>query len=147
MPTTILIVVEHDYLRETLEMWLGLTFPKCNIRAVINESEAIALALIDPPQLIVIDAGLPEAKSFDAIKYIKDVLPTTPVLVLTSYESEIHRSHAIACGATACFRKDAILTELQPTVEALLASSPESNESEQKRMPEIGEWQTLQPEF
>lgn len=147
MITTILIIVEHNFLRETLEMWLRLTFSKCHIRAVINETEAIALALIDPPQLIVIDAGLPEAKNFEAIKYFKDALPDTPILVLTSYESEIHRSHALACGATTCFTKDAMLTELQPTIAALLAPAPESNGPMQKRTPERSEWQKLQPEF
>lgn len=147
MITTLLIVVEHDYLRETLEMWLRLTFPTCHVRAVSNESEALALALSDPPQLIVIDAGLPEAESFEAIKYIKDFIPATPVLVLTSYDSEIHRSHAFACGATACFRKDTMLTELQPTIAAFLESSPESNGSMQKRTPKRDEWPKLQPDF
>ena len=147
MIPTILIVVEHDHLRQTLEMWLRLTFPTCRVRAVINESEAIALTLIDPHQLIVIDAGLREAKSFEAVKYIKDVLPTIPILVLTNYESEIHQSHAIACGATACFRKDGRLAELQPTIEALLAPSAHSNGPMQKRTPERGEWQKLQPDF
>lgn len=147
MIPTILIVVEHDYLRHTLEMWLRLTFPTYHVRAVSNESEALALALNNPPQLIVIDAGLPEANSFEAIKYIKAFLPTTPILVLTCYDSEIHQSHALTCGATVCFRKDAILTELQPTIAALLESLPESNGAKQKRNPERGEWQKLQPEF
>lgn len=147
MIPTILIVVEHDYLRHTLEMWLRLTFPTYHVKAVSNESEALALALNNLPQLIVMDAGLPEAESFEAIKYIKDYLPTTPILVLTCYDSEIHKSHALTCGATACFKKDAILTELEPTIATLLESLPASNGSKQKRTPERDKWQKLQPEF
>jgi DNA-binding NarL/FixJ family response regulator len=126
MKTTILIVVKHDILRETLARWLRWTFPKCHVRAVSNESEAIALALTNLPTVIVIDAGLPETKGFDAIKRIKNVLPTIPILLLTVFQTEIRRSHAIDCGATVCFRKDARLTELQSTVSTLLAPSADT---------------------
>jgi len=147
MSTLILIVVEHDILRETLAMWLTATFPQCHIRAASNEAEAIALARTNLPRLIVLDTGLSEARSFEAIKRLRELLPTTPVLVLTGYDSGIYRRHALACGATACYMKEAILTELRPMLAALLASAVEANGDQQTRPMESDPWPKQRQEF
>jgi DNA-binding NarL/FixJ family response regulator len=121
MPTTILIVEDHDLLRQALRTWLEIAFPKCHIIEATKEAQAIALAQSSRPHVIVMDVSLSGTNGFEAVGRIKAVVPATPVVLLTNNKDETYRICATASGASAYVRKKAIQTELQPTLAALLA--------------------------
>lgn len=120
MPTTILIVEDHDVLRRALRRWLEIMFPKCHIIEATREAQAIALVQSSHPQVIVIDVSLSGTNGLEAVKRIKAAVPAIPVVVLTNNEDETHRICGTESGASAYVWKKAIQTELQPALAGLL---------------------------
>lgn len=121
MSAKFLVVGEHTVFRQMLCLWLQAQFPACHILEAANKEVAVVLAQINSLQLVIIDAGFPEIPSLTMIAHIKAVAPTTPLVILSTYDSENFRADAIAAGASTCLTKDAIRTHLQPLVTNLLS--------------------------
>jgi DNA-binding NarL/FixJ family response regulator len=117
---TILIVEDHHVLRRTLRGWLETQLPGCSILEATTGEEALLMAQDDPPKIVIMDIGLPGISGLETTKQLKATIPTTKVVVLTKYEGEAYRLHAAVNGANAYVWKDAMLTELLPTLSALL---------------------------
>jgi DNA-binding NarL/FixJ family response regulator len=116
----ILIVEDHDVLRRTLNGWLQTMFPGCHVIEATCGEDAITIAQDNLPQIAIMDIGLPGISGLEATKRIKLIAPGIQVVILTKYEDEAYRSHATANGANAYVWKDVMLTELLPTLTALL---------------------------
>ena len=71
--------------------------------------------------MVVIDTGFPVMNYLGTVIHLRAVVPATPIVVLTSYEPELHSVPAMADGATACVSMDSI-TDLQPTLAGLLSA-------------------------
>ncbi|MEM9208755.1 MAG: diguanylate cyclase, partial [Pseudomonadota bacterium] len=72
-----------------------------------NRSEGIRLAIKLRPDLILLDAGLPELNGFETCRHIRRTaaLADTPVIMLTSYEDDDLIELAYDSGATDFVRK------------------------------------------
>ncbi len=122
MPTAILIVEDHDDVRRALRDWLALEFPQCHVLVAASGEEAIAMARIESPRMIVMDIRLPGINGIEAARRIKDVLPSAQIVMLTIHTGHTYRADATAAGASAYVTKQAMHAELVPTLVALLAS-------------------------
>ncbi|MFN8459296.1 MAG: response regulator transcription factor [Anaerolineae bacterium] len=120
MSVTILLVEDHHVLRRTLRGWLEVQLPGCQILEATTGEEALLMAQDTPPKVVIMDIGLPGISGLETTKHIKATIPTAKVVILTKYEGEAYRLHAIVNGASAYVWKDAMLTELLPTLSALL---------------------------
>lgn len=123
MPATILIVEDHDAIRVALRDWLKIKFPRCRVIQAASGEEAMALIRVEPPQLIVMDIGLPGMSGIEATRQIKADLPSTQIVMLTVHEGNAYRAHAALCGASAYVAKGAMQSELEPTLAALLGNA------------------------
>ena len=120
MPTTILIVEDHDDVRRALRDWLALEFPQCRVIEAASGEEAIALARTESPRMIVMDIRLPGMNGIEAARRIKAALPSAQIVMLTIHTSDTYRADATAAGACAYVTKQAMHAELVPTLAALL---------------------------
>ncbi len=120
MPATILIVEDHDEVRISLRDWLKIEFPQCRVIEVASGEQAVALGRTEALDIIVMDITLPGMNGIEATRQIKAILPSTQVVMLTIYEDNTHRAYAKAAGASAYVPKQAMQTELVPTLTALL---------------------------
>jgi DNA-binding NarL/FixJ family response regulator len=120
MPTVILIVENHDAVRESLREWLKAVFPQCSIIEAANGEEAVALVQANPPCLVIMDVGLPGMNGIEATRCIKALAPTAQVVILTIHDDQAYRTDAQAAGASAYVPKTRMQTKLLPTVMALL---------------------------
>ena len=122
MPTTILIVEDHDDVRRALRDWLALEFPQCRVIEAASGEEAISLARIESPRLIVMDIRLPGISGIEAMRQIKATLPSAQIVMLTIHTGDTFRADATASGASAYLTKQAMHAELVPMLAALLAN-------------------------
>ena len=121
MPETILIVEDHDDVRRALRDWLELEFPRCRVIEAASGEEAVALARIEAPCLVVMDIRLPGMNGIETMRQIKATLPSAQIVMLTIHTSDTFRADATASGASAYVTKQAMHAELVPTLAALLA--------------------------
>jgi DNA-binding NarL/FixJ family response regulator len=105
-PIHVLLADDHDVLREGL---------KATIRAhaefsVVGEArdgvEAVRLAKSLKPELVVMDVRMPGMSGIEACREIRNALPGTHVLILTSYADERAVMSSIMAGAGGFMLKD-----------------------------------------
>jgi DNA-binding NarL/FixJ family response regulator len=117
----ILIVEDHQGVRQSLREWLELSFPQYQLVEAASGEEAVSVAQAVCPRLVIMDIGLPGINGIEAAQGIKATLPATRVVMLTIYDDEAHHSAAVAAGASAYVPKRKVQTELLPVITRLLA--------------------------
>ncbi len=122
MPATILIVEDHDKVRRAMRDWLELEFSQCRVIEASSGEEAITLARIESPHLVVMDIRLPGMNGIETTRQIKAALPFAQIVMLTIHTGDIYCADARAAGASAYVTKQRMHSELVPTLAALLAN-------------------------
>ena len=120
-PYTVLIVEDHDSLREALREWLAAVFPDCRHLDVASGEHAIALAAEARPELILMDIELPGINGIDAMREIRLRTPETKFVVLSNHDGANMRSQMAAEGALGYVTKRQIHTELIPLLSEIMA--------------------------
>ncbi|MBN1813204.1 MAG: response regulator transcription factor [Anaerolineae bacterium] len=123
MTETILVVDDHDTVRQALSRWLETVFHNCLILTAATGEEALAIARDTPPQVVVMDFGLPGMNGVEAARRIKAIAPAAQVVVLTIHNSAAYRMDAAEAGASAYILKEDMQTQLVPTLKTLLVGS------------------------
>jgi two-component system, NarL family, response regulator LiaR len=108
----ILIVDDHPIVREGLR---GVLSGKSGFE-VIGEAEdgieAVLQATSLKPDVVIMDLEMPRKNGYDALVEILQAVPSTRVLILTSFSKD-HKIHAcLEAGAMGCLLKDSAPQEL-----------------------------------
>ncbi len=88
MTATILIVEDHDTVREALRDWVEVEFPQCRVIEAATGEEAIALTRIESPCLIVMDIRLPGINGIETTRQIKAAFPFAQIVMLSIPQSK-----------------------------------------------------------
>jgi DNA-binding NarL/FixJ family response regulator len=118
---SILIVEDHQGVRQSLREWLELSFPQYQLVEAASGEEALQVVQTARPRLVIMDIGLPGINGIEAAQGIKTALPATRLVMLTIYDDEAHRADAAAAGASAYVPKRKVQTELLPIITRLLS--------------------------
>lgn len=129
MPTTILIVEDHAGMRQALRDWMHLQFPTCRIRTASSGEEAVALVQDEPPQLVIMDVGLPGIDGFEAVRRIRGRSAAARIVMLSLHDAASYRAAAAAAGASAYVPKHRMQSDLLPAVRALLGELARANDA------------------
>ena len=123
----VLLADDHDRLRQALlDLLTESGFE------VVGESgdgaDAVALARLHEPDIVVIDLRMPVLNGLDATRLIKDARPATQVVVLSAFESPELERQALEAGAFAYLDKGALARRLHrvllgAAVRAVLAAN------------------------
>ena len=122
MPATILIVEDQDDVRRALRYWLELEFPRYRVIGAASGEQALALARIEAPSLVIMDICLPGIDGIETARQVKATLPLAQLVMLTLHTDDIYRAEAQVAGASAYVTKQRMHSELVPTLAALLAN-------------------------
>ncbi len=116
----ILIVDDDPELRHALKLRLRANHYD-TVHAVDGYS-AIAQAMKEHPDLIILDLGLPAGDGFIVLDRLQDddKLSCIPVVVLTARDAQGNEERAIQAGAAAYFQKPADNAELLDVIRATL---------------------------
>jgi two-component system response regulator RegA len=94
----LLIVEDDELLRERLAR--ALAERGCEVRQAGNVDTARALAAEETPELVLLDLRMPGGNGLDLIPELKQLDPSTRIVVLTGYGSIATALEAVRLGAT-----------------------------------------------
>ncbi|HML20629.1 MAG TPA: response regulator transcription factor [Aggregatilinea sp.] len=118
--TRILLADDHAILRAGLKLLLDAQ-PDLNVVGeASNGARALALAEDLLPDLILLDLTMPGLGGLEVLRTIKEVAPSSRVLVLTMHEDESHLRQALALGAAGYVLKKAVDSELLNAIRAVM---------------------------
>jgi DNA-binding NarL/FixJ family response regulator len=94
------VIEDNDELRATLvevidsdaEMMCSLSFVRC-------EEALAALQKESPPQVMLMDIGLPGMSGIEGVRRIRAISPATQILMLTIYEDDANVFESLCAGA------------------------------------------------
>jgi DNA-binding NtrC family response regulator len=118
-PYTIFIVDDEDTIREGLHMALQIEY---NVSIFAEAESAIAALKTTPPDLILLDIGLPGMNGVDALAEIKKQRPDAIVIMITAYEDVKTVIAAMKRGAHDYVIKPINLDSLETTIRNALST-------------------------
>lgn len=86
-----------------------------------------ALQTESPPDVILMDIGLPGMNGIEGIKRIKSIAPSTQAIMLTVFEDNDNILRAISAGASGYLHKSATLEEIITSLNGILVGGVPMN--------------------
>jgi DNA-binding response OmpR family regulator len=119
----IMVVDDDPDLRLALSVRLRAN--NFDIVNVCDGYSALAMALKQTPNLIILDLGLPAGDGFSVLKQVKEypALSCVPVIVLTGRDFGGNERRSLESGAVAFFQKPADEAELMGVIRTNLRSA------------------------
>jgi DNA-binding response OmpR family regulator len=90
------------------------------VEAVGDGRDAVARALGNAPDLLILDVGLPGIDGLEVCRRVRRSLPSVPILILTARDEELDLVEGLDAGADDYVVKPFRLAELLARVRALL---------------------------
>lgn len=118
MVIRILLADDHDVVREGLRMFLSIDPELCIVGEAADGAEVVHLARQLQPDVILMDLLMPGMDGITAITIIRNELPTTEILVLTSVIESDAVVRAVKAGAIGYLLKDTKAAELRRAIKA-----------------------------
>jgi two-component system, NarL family, response regulator LiaR len=103
---TVLIADDHPVVRRGLRTFLDLQDGVSVIGEAATGAEAVAMVEELVPDVVLMDLVMPDLDGIEAARRIRDVSPSTKVIVLTSYAEDEKIFPAIKAGAAGYLLKD-----------------------------------------
>jgi DNA-binding NarL/FixJ family response regulator len=119
MSLQLLIADDHEIVRRGLRAILETQNDWTVVAEAVTGRQAIDQAREHPPDVAIIDIGMPELNGLEATRQILKLLPQTEVLILTMHESEQIVREVLAAGARGYVLKSDAGRDLVAAVEAL----------------------------
>jgi NarL family two-component system response regulator LiaR len=116
-PITVLIVDDHEIVRKGL---LGYLEEQAQIAVVGQAARGdLAVELVEEhaPQVVLMDLVMPGMDGVETTRRIKDISPTTQIIVLTSYHQDEHIFPALKAGAISYLLKDVTTENLLDAIQ------------------------------
>jgi CheY-like chemotaxis protein len=117
----LLLVEDHPLSAEALRRLLeGKT--GCRVTVAFDGIQALSMAQADPPDLVLLDLGLPGMDGLELARRLRALPPTQglPLVALTASVDPKDHQDALAAGCTAVLTKPPELEVLIPKVRQLL---------------------------
>jgi DNA-binding response OmpR family regulator len=119
--TRVLLVEDDHDIAEPLAR--ALTREGYDVRTAGDGRIALQEVLDAPPDLIILDVGLPGMDGLEVCRHVRDVRPQVPILMLTARDGELETVAGLDAGADDYVTKPFRLSELLARVRAMLRRS------------------------
>ena len=119
---SILIVDDSPLIRRTLRTLLAQQADWSVCGEAENGRDGIDKALQLKPDLIVIDLVMPVLNGIEASRVLKRLMPTTPLVMFTTFTDPYVKEEALAAGVKAVIPKSEGTTSLIGSIQQLLGS-------------------------
>jgi two-component system, NarL family, nitrate/nitrite response regulator NarL len=121
MTIALMLVDDHPLVRDGLRVRLA-SVPGFRVVAEAGSAdEALAAALAQPPDLVLMDIGMKGINGIEATRRLMAALPTLRVLVLSMYDNAEYVREALAAGARGYLLKDSPAEEIVEAIRAVMA--------------------------
>jgi DNA-binding NarL/FixJ family response regulator len=130
-PIRILAADDHPLVREGLAGLVGVQPDMTLVAEAASGREAIQQFRTHRPDVTLMDLQMPEMNGLDALITIRTEFPDAKVIMLTTYEGDVHILRALKAGARGYLLKNMLHSELLNTIRAVHAGrrslSPEAS--------------------
>ena len=118
-PIRILAVDDHQLVREGIAGFVGVQPDMTLVAQAANGRDAIQQFRTHRPDVTLMDLQMPEMNGMDALIAIRAEFPDAKVIMLTTYEGDVHILRALKAGAQGYLLKNTLHTELLQTIRAV----------------------------
>ena len=118
-PIRALIVDDHALFRRGLEMVLAAEDDIELVGEASDGTEAVQKAGESLPDVVLMDIRMPKSSGIEACRAMKEVAPSSKIVMLTISDEEEDLFEAIRAGASGYLLKDIPLDEVADTVRAV----------------------------
>lgn len=108
----ILIVDDHDVIRQSLAMIISSEFPKANCQKVVDATECIEILKKESFDLIVLDMNLPDMDGISLTEWIMSRYPQQMILVFSMNPTGIFAKKLYQMGVRGYLNKQAETSEI-----------------------------------
>lgn len=116
---TVILVVDDD--QDILAgIALALQLEGAHVVAAGNGIEALARAVSEEPDLVVLDLMLPAVSGLSVAERLRNVAPELPIVMVTANRGLRHKEFALRMGISAYFTKPVPLAHLIDMVVSLI---------------------------
>jgi DNA-binding NarL/FixJ family response regulator len=133
-PIRVLIADDQRVVRDGLCMLVGLIDDVEVVGAACDGAEAIRLAEEHRPDVVLMDLRMPGTDGIAATADLRQRLPSTRVLVLTTYADEDAIVPALQAGARGYLTKDASAEQIEAAIRAVHAGQTHLDPAVQERL-------------
>jgi DNA-binding NarL/FixJ family response regulator len=117
----ILAVDDHPLVREGIGGLIGVQADMTLIAEASNGRDAILQFRTHHPDVTLMDLQMPEMNGLDALIAIRTEFPDAKIIMLTTYEGDVHILRALKAGAQGYLLKNTLHAELLKTIRAVHA--------------------------
>jgi two-component system, NarL family, response regulator len=118
-PIRILTVDDHPLVRDGIAGLVEVQPDMKVIAEAANGREAIQRFRAHHPDVTLMDIQMPEMNGLDALIAIRTEFPGARVIMLTTYEGDVHILRALKAGAQGYLLKNTLHSELLHTIRAV----------------------------
>ena len=123
-PTRVMIVEDQHLIRRAFKTMLSLEADLDVVAEAGDGQEAVRLAKLTRPDVILMDLQMPRLGGVAATRQIMADLPQTRIVVLTTFDNDEIVLDAISAGAAAYLLKDAAEADILATIRGETRLSP-----------------------
>ena len=117
----ILAVDDHPLVRQGIAGLVDVQPDMTVVAEAANGRDAITQFRAHRPDVTLMDIQMPEMNGLDALITIRTEFPDAKVIVLTTYEGDVHILRALKAGAQGYLLKNTLHSELMQTIRAVYA--------------------------
>jgi DNA-binding NarL/FixJ family response regulator len=129
-PITVLIVDDERTFGEALEVALERETDLRVIHVATGGSEAVAAAGEQHPDVVLMDASMPDMSGIEATRRIKEADPESAVVILSGHDDDYLLARAVQAGASGMLRKTEAVLDVASTVRRAHRGEAIHNEDE-----------------
>jgi NarL family two-component system response regulator LiaR len=118
--STVVIVDDHGIVRKGLQTYLNLMDDITVVAEAGNGVEALAQVRRHTPDVVLMDLVMPEMDGIEATRRIRQLSPSTKVIVLSSFTDDEKVFSAIKAGAIGYLLKDISPEDLASAIRAVM---------------------------
>ena len=115
----IILTEDHVVVRQSIHQFLDHEHDLEVVGEAADGEEAVKLAMLRKPDVIVMDVSMPRLNGIEATKQIKARLPAVAVLALTAYDYDEYIFALLEAGAAGYLLKDVSGQELIEAIRAV----------------------------
>jgi DNA-binding NarL/FixJ family response regulator len=116
----VLLVDDHKVLRRGLRGVIEEEFPGTHFGEAEDSQSALELIYNETWDLVLLDVNIPGRNGFDVLQEVKQLSPSTPVLVVSAYPEEDFAVRALKLRAAGYLTKCRVADELNPAIKKAL---------------------------
>jgi len=118
-PIRVLVVDDHALFRRGLEMVLAQEPDIDVVGEAEDGAKAVEMAAATTPDIVLMDVRMPKRGGIDACTAIKDIVPSSKIIMLTISDDEADLYDAIKAGAMGYLLKEISIEEVASAIRAV----------------------------